>query len=264
MNTKLSGAQLVVVPITRVGKNYFPVVQYLRDRVIKFIDFYQAQYLPGIAGNVGLASTQNMYLSIKNQQGNEYLHYEMPLQRFDYTETLGVRQPIFTKISLPDCYIDCQDSTQVGKMAAFIFYYDLPEYSKRNDANTLITDAVSIPMVTATRYNQFPDIDRLTGKRFRRILLGFPTVTPDLQTGLTAAQLGNCFLTLRKGSYNVVENLPLPILWQLGMLTQTEWANIIFDFQNSFITIGGAGTIPNVNTDYIGKHVFLNMQYEAK
>ena len=45
---------------------------------------------------------------------------------------------------------------------------------------------------------------------------------------------------------------------------QTEWANIIFDFQNSYITIGGAGTIPNVSTDYLGKSVFVNLQYEAK
>lgn len=264
MNTKLSGAQLVLVPITRLGENYFPVVQYLRDRVIKFVDFYESAYLPGVANNVGLAATSDMFLSIKNQQGNEFLHYEMPLDRFDYAKTLGVRQPIFTKISLENSYVNCQDANNIGKIAAFVFYYDLPEYSKKNDANALITDAVSIQLTTATRYNQFPDIDRLTGKRFRKLLLGIPSVTPDLQTALTASQLANCFVTLRKGSYNVVENLPLPILWQLGMLTQTEWANITFDFQNSYITIGGAGTIPNVNTDYIGKSVFMNMQYEAK
>lgn len=264
MNTKLSGAQLVLVPITRLGKNYFPVVQYLRDRVIKFIDFYPSAYLPAVANNVGLSGTQDMYVSIKNQQGNEYLHYETPLIRFDYTQTLGVRQPIFKKISLPDCYIDCQDANQIGKIAALVFYYDLPEYSARNSADDVITDAVSVSLTNATRFNVLPDADRMTGKRFRRILLGMPTTTPDAQTALTQAQLANCFITLRKGSYNIVENLPLPILWQLGMLTQTEWANIIFDFQSSFITIGGAGTIPNVNTDYIGKSIFINLQYEAK
>lgn len=34
MNTKLSGAQMVLVPITRVGKNYFPLVENLRNRYI--------------------------------------------------------------------------------------------------------------------------------------------------------------------------------------------------------------------------------------
>ena len=50
----------------------------------------------------------------------------------------------------------------------------------------------------------------------------------------------------------------------LAMLEKSEWANIIFDFQNSFVTIGGANTIPNVSTDYIGKSVFINLQYEGK
>ena len=263
MNTKLSGAQLVLVEISRVGKNYLPLVHYLQGRVIKYIDFCQTTYLPGIANAVGLASTQDMYLTITNEQGNEHIHYQMPLERFDYAATLGVRQPICSKISLRDSFIDCQDANQVGKVAALMFYYDLPEYSARNSTDTIITDAISVPLTTETRYNVLPDTDRLTGKRFRKVLLGAPTVTPDLQTGLTSAQLANCYLTLRKGSYNIVENMPLPLLYQLQMLEKSEWANIIFDFQNSYITIGGAATIPNVHTDYIGKSVFFNLQYEA-
>ena len=264
MNTKLSGAQLVLVPITRVGINYFPVVQYLKDRVIKYIDFCPASYLPNIANAVGLTSTDDMYMSIKNIQGNEYLHYEIPLQRFDYAQTLGVRQPVFSKISVPDSYINCQDASNVGKMAALMVYYDLPEYSARNNAERVITDAVTVSLTTETRFNVFPDIDRLNGKRFRRILLGAPTVTPDLQTGLDWSKLQNIYVTLRKGSYNVIENMPVYLLYQLQMLEKSEFANIIFDFQNSYLTIGGAGTIPNVQTDYIGKSVFFNVQYEVK
>lgn len=264
MNNKLSGAQLVLVEIKRVGKNYLPFVEVLRDRVIKYIDFCQTTYLPGISGAVGLQSTQDMYFTIMNYMGTEELHRELPLERFDYAATLGVRQPVGAKMSLQNSYIDCQDANQVGKVAALMFYYDLPEYSARNSTVNVITDAISIPLTTSTRYNQLPDTDRLTGKRFRRILLGVPSITPDFQAGLDSAKLANCFLTLRKGTYNVVENMPLPVLYQLAMLEKSEFANIIFDFQNSFITIGGAGSIPNVQTDYIGKSVFLNLQYEAK
>lgn len=264
MNTKLSGAQLVLVPITRLGENYFPVVQYLNNRLIKYIDFCPSQYLPDIANAVGLTSSDDMYLSIKNIQGNEFLHYEQPLQRFDYAQTLGIRQPIFSKISVPDSYINCQDASNIGKIAAMMVYYDLPEYSARNNAENTTVDAVSINLTNATRFNVFPDADRLTGKRFRRILLGNPSITPDLQTGLTMAQLNNIYMTLRKGTYNVIENMPVSLLYQLQMMEKSEFANIIFDFQNSFLTIGGAGTIPNVQTDYIGKSVFFNVQYEAK
>lgn len=263
MNTKLSGAQLVLVEIKRVGRNYLPLVENLRSRIIKYIDFCQTTYLPGVAGAVGLASTQDMYFTIMNEMGNTELHREMPLERFDYAATLGVRQPICSKISMQNSYIDCQDASQVGKFAALVFYYDLPEYSARNSTDKVVTDAIAVPLTTATRYNTLPDTDRLTGKRFRKILLGVPTVTPDYQNGLGTSELENCFITLRKGTYNVVENIPVKLLYQLAMLEKSEWANIIFDFQNSFITIGGAGTIPNVSTDYIGKAVFFNLQYEA-
>lgn len=264
MNTKLSGAQLVLVPITRLGENYLPVVQYLRDRMIKYIDFYPSVYLPGVANAVGLASTDDMYMSIKNQQGNEYLHYEIPLERFNYAQTLGVRQAIFSKISLENSYINCQDKSNIGKVAALMVYYDLPEYSARNNTEKVITDAVSIQLLNDTRNNVFPDSDRMTGKRFRRILLGTPSVTPDLKNGLDQNKLQNIFVTLRKGSYNVIENMPVLLLWQLQMMEKSEFQNIIFDFSDSYLTIGGAGTIPNVKTDYIGKAVFFNMQYEAK
>ena len=262
MNTKLSGAQLVLVPITKVGRNYLPEVQYLNGRMIKYIDFYPANYLPGIT-TAGVNSSSDLYFTITNEQGNEHLHYEVPMDRFNYAQTLGMRQPICTKISLSNSYIDCQDANQVGKVAALIFWYDLPQYSARNTSEAVCTDAISVPLTTAVRYNQLPDTDRLTGKRFRRVLLGMPTTTPDLQTGLDASKLANCYLTLRKGTYNVLQDVPVVLLYQMQMMEKSEFANIIFDFQNSFITIGGAGTIPNVQTDYIGKSVFFNLVYEA-
>lgn len=264
MNSKLSGAQLVLVEIKHVGRNYFPLVENLRGRFVKYIDFCQTTYLPAIANAVGLSSTQDIFLTIMDEHGTTELHRAMPLERYDYAATLGVRQPVCAKISMQNSYIDVQDPTQVGKVAAFMFYYDLPEFSARNSTDNVMTDAISIPLTTAIRYNTLPDTDRLTGKRFRKILLGMPTITPDLQTGLDANKMGNLFITFRKGTYNVIENMPLPLFYQLAMLEKTEWANIIFDFQNSYITIGGAGTIPNVSTDYIGKAVFLNLQYEAK
>ena len=263
MNTKLSGAQLVLVEIKHIGRNYLPLVEYMRGRIVKFIDFYPATYLPGIAGELGVSDTQDMYFTIMNEYGNTELHRSIPLERFDYSATIGIRQPVCAKISMQTSFIDCQNANNVGKVVALMFYYDLPEYSARNTTDAVMTDAISIPLTTAIRYNQLPDTDRLTGKRFRKILLGMPSITPDLQGGLGTARLANCFLTLRKGTYNVVENMPLPLLYQLRMLEKSEWANIIFDFQNSYITIGGAGTIPNVATDYIGKSVFMNLQYEA-
>ena len=261
MNKKLSGAQLVLVPITKLGENKFPWVENIRNRFIKFMDFYGASYLPGTDAH-GLTTTDDMYLTISNENGNTQIIRNLPLERMDYRKTLGIRQPIASKISLSDCSVICQNQDAVGTVAAFVFWYDLPDYSKANSTDRLIIDSVSIPLTTTVRYNLFPDVDRMTGKRFRRLLVSAQDKTPDLYDGVTEQQLENLYLTLRKGTYNVLENVPMMLLYQLAMIEKTEFANIIFDFQSSFITIGGAGTIPNVQDEYVGKSVFLNLQYE--
>lgn len=261
MNQKLSGAQLVLVPITKMGENKFPWIENIRSRFIKFIDFYGATYLPGTAKQ-GLTTTDSLYITITNGSGNTQLHRNLPLERLDYRKTLGVRQPIYSNICLSDCSVNCQNAAAVGKVAAFVFWYDLPEYSAKNSTTQLVTDSVSVELTTSIRYNKLPDAERMTGKRFRRILTCAPAITPDFYEGLDEDKLENIYLTLRKGSYNVVENLPVMMLYQLAMIQRSEFQNIIFDFQSSFLTIGGAGTIPNVDSDYIGKSVFFNMQYE--
>lgn len=261
MNQKLSGAQMVLVPITKMGENKFPWVENIRNRYIKFLDFYGSQYLPGTA-EPGLTTTEDIYITIANANGNAQIIRNLPLERLDYRKTLGIRQPIGSKISLSDCSVVCQNEDAIGTVAAFIFWYDLPDYSKANSTDQLITDCVSVPLTTSIRYNLFPDVDRMTGKRFRRLLVSEQSITPDLYSGVTEDVLENIYLTLRKGTYNVLENVPVMLLYQLAMIQKTEFANIIFDFHSSFLTIGGAGTIPNVDEDYIGKSVFFNLQYE--
>ena len=261
MNQKLSGAQLLLVPITRLGENKFPWVENIRNRFIKFVDFYPTQYLPGTDAT-GLRTTESMYITFKNAAGNTEFIRNLPLERLDYTKTLGIRQPIFSNIALSDCSVICQNEDAIGTVAAFVFWYDLAEFSAKNSTNHLVTDSVSVPLNTIYGNNMFLDSERMTGKRFRRILLGDPSVTPDLYPGILLDYAENIYVTLRKGSYNVLENLPIMMLYQLQMLQKSEFQNIILDFQSCYLTIGGDGTIPGVEENYIGKSVFFNMQYE--
>lgn len=262
MNTKLSGGQLVLLPITRLGKNYFPFIENINRRMIKYIDFVPTDYLPDTSDRGINTGTDNMSITVFDEYGNTELQRNLPFARLDYTQTLGIRQPICSKINLTASYIDVQDESVIGKSAAFVFWYDLPEYSARNTCDNLIVDSISIPITTTIRYNKLPDADRMVGKRFRRLLLGKPSITPDLHTALqTDSMLQNVFITLRKGSYNIIENIPILLFYQLAMLERTEFQNIIFDFQASYITVGGAGTIPTPE-NYVGKYVFINLQYE--
>lgn len=260
MNTKLSGAQLVLVPIKNMGRNAFPYVEHIANRVIKFIDFAPAALLPRTTA-AGLQSTQDLFVTIFEENGTQEIHKQLPLERLDYSATTGVRQPIGRKINLDSCYIDCQNAAAVGKVAALVFWYDLPQYSAANKSKEVMTDAIEIPITNVTQYSVLPDSDRLTGKRFRRILLGKPSKTPEQNTGLGSSELQNCYLTLQKGTYKVLADVPVSLLYQLQMLEKTEFANIIFDFQSSYVTVGGAGTV--TPSDYVGKYIFMNLQYEA-
>lgn len=250
----------MLVPIKRVGRNYLPFVEYIDHKLIKYIDFCPTVQLPDTT-DAGCDVSSDMFITIFDERGTQELHRNLPLDRLNYILTLGVRQPIFNKINMTASYIDCQNSALVGRTVALVFWYDLPNYSARNTTDTLLTDSISVPITNIIRYNQLPDIDRLTGKRFRRILLGTPSTTPDLNNCLSLNEIVNCFLTLQKGSYKVLSNVPVYLLYQMAMLEKTEFQNIIFDLQSSYITIGGAGTANAA--DYIGKQVFFNVQYEG-
>lgn len=260
MNTKLSGAQLVIVPITKIGQNFLPYIEHIAGRVVKYIDFAPCALLPNTSV-AGVTSSNDLYITVMDENGTKEIHKSLPLARFDYSATMGVRMPINRKVNMDSCYIVNESAANVGKSVALVFWYELPQYSQANKTDNVQTDAIEIPITNVTQYNVLPDSDRLTGKRFRRILLGTPTVTPDKNTGLGTSELLNCYLTLCKGSYKILADCPISLLWQMQMLEKTEFQNIVFDFQSSYVTIGGAGTA--TPSDYVGKTIFMNLQYEA-
>lgn len=250
----------MLVPIRTMGRNYLPYIEHIDKRIIKYIDFAPCALLPNTTAT-GLTTTTDMYITIMDENGTKELHKQLPLERINYAQTIGVRQPICKRIAMDSCYIDCQNQAAVGTTAALVFWYELPQYSAANSNKDVQTDSIEIPITNVTQYNVLPDTDRLTGRRFRRILLGRPSVTPDGNTGMGAVELENCFLSLCKGSYRILADVPLMLLYQLQMLEKTEFQNIIFDFQSSYVTIGGAGTV--TPSDYVGKYIFMNLQYEA-
>ena len=251
---------MVLAPITQVGRNYLPYIEHIDGRVIKYIDFVPTSLLPNTTAP-GLNSTTDIFITIFDHTGTKEIHKQLPLERLSYVDTLGVRQPINRRVAMDSCFIDCQDQNMVGTTAALVFWYELPQYSQANKSDVVLTDSIEIPITNVVQYNPLPDADRLTGKRFRKILLGIPTVTPNKNSGLGTTELENCFVTLRKGSYRILADVPVKLLYQLQMLEKTEFQNIVFDFDSSFITVGGGGTANP--TDYVGKYIFFNLQYEA-
>lgn len=257
MNKKLSGAQTVLVPIRQVGKNYIPFTENLRNRYIKFIDAVPATYLPDTDVQ-GVQNFAGMYITVSDKVGNMRLMQDLPLARLNYKETYGQRQQVASEISLQNSYITVTNANYVGRMVVLVFWYDLPEYSARNTTDSVLVDGLTVNIASAAFHNMMPDSLTMAGKRFRQVLFNNVYTTPDYTPGVTDTEAGALYLTLRKGSYNVLENVPVALLHQLVQADKICFANIIFDFQSSYITVGGAGTY----TSPVGKSVYFNFAYE--
>lgn len=256
MVRKVSGAKTVIVPITTIGKNYLPYVEYLNNRYIKYIDCVIVNSLPYSAGTP-ITSTDNLFVSLAQQSGNLYFVENEPLVKFDIEQNQGIRKPILQKVSLQNSYIECTDVTLIGQSVLLVFWYDLPEFSQRNKTQNLLTDYFEVKIQSLTEHNQFPDNRTMVGRRFRNFLVTYPSSTPSLSQGISEANANDLYITLQKGNYKVVDTLPLKVFYQINKLQNVDFANIIFDFTYSYIFCG-----VNADNSVVGKSVMINATYE--
>ena len=259
LQKRVSGTKTVIVPIERVGRNSLPYVEDLRDRYIKYIDFCAVNSLP-YSSDTPVTDSSSYLLSLAGRNGNVYDIQDVPLGKFDLTLNWGIRPAIMRRLSLQDSYLTCTDSDEVGKYAVLVFYYDEPQFAARNTTTDVAVNALEVSIVRALSPNQFPDNRTMVGKRFRALCFTPVSVTPTYKTGFTYEECRDLYVSLYKGNYAIVDTLPLMCLYAVNMVEPLEFANIQFDFTNSYILVGGGG----VNTDYIGRSLLLNAAYENK
>ncbi|MGM9818822.1 MAG: hypothetical protein ACI30B_07580 [Paludibacteraceae bacterium] len=256
MIRKVSGAKSVIVPITALGRNPLPYVEYLNNRYIKYIDFVKVASLPS-SMEEPVSDTSNMFVTLSQQSGNSYFIKSEPLVKFDIERNKGIRKPIMQKISLQNSFIECTDKSYIGQSVLLVFWYDLPEYSARNKTLNLVDDYFEVKILTNTDRIALPDNRTMVGRRFRNFLITYPDYTPSMAKGIHMDEAEHLYLTLQKGNYKVVDAVPLKAFYQIDKLQSIEFANIIFDFTSSFIFFGGSGL-----SSAIGKSVMINATYE--
>lgn len=255
MQRKVSGAKSVIVPITTVGKNYLPYVEYLNNRYIKYIDFVPTQILPTTGEGVNVP--YYMYFSLSEKSGNSYFIQNEPMVRFDYSYNKGIRKPIMQKVSLQNSYIEVTDPVLVGKSVLLIFWYDLPEFSQRNKTNDTITDYFEVKLNNQTGRFEFPDNRTMAGKRFRNFFIPTGGITPSLSRCISDTDAQKLYITLQKGNYKVLDAIPLTLFNDVDKLEAVDFANIVFDFTYSYISAGG-----NTPISFEGQSVLVNATYE--
>lgn len=259
MLKKISGSKTVLVKINNLGKNNLPFIEDLKDKQIKYIDVVAVTSLPYISANC-ISNFDTAYLTLADKTGNKFPYLNIPLLQYMTVYNQGVKPFIGSVISLQNSYVTVTDSSDLGKYVVLVFWYDNVSYSQRNTTLDLSIDAFEVPIISATMKNQLPDNRTMVGKRFRRLFSSFPDVTASFKTGITYTDSKDLYLSLYKGNYAVIDTLPICLLYDQFLYEKLELSNIIFDFTNSFILVGGNGS----GSSLIGKTVFLNAEYENK
>lgn len=255
---KISGAQSVIVPLTQMGINYLPFVESLFEKQIKYVDFVAVSSLPGSSATP-LSTPGNCTLTLVNKSGNTYDMADVPLSRFDPASYYGMRPYIGRKISLQNSFIRVNDSAAVGTSALLVFYYDYPEFSCRNTTNDVSENGIEIPIVSNTFPNQLPDNRTMAGKRFRTLSVNPVLVTPSFNTS-AYSDISDLYISLYNGNVAILDTVPLLVFATAGSVENFTFSNIKFDFTNSYVIVGGAGTV----SDPVGKSLFINLSYENK
>lgn len=251
MNAKISGGQSVIVPINRLGNNPLPFIENLKDRVIKYIDVDTVNAtLPDSSTNAfgENIDTASSYITLIDKNGVVINHNNFPLYNLVSYESGTDRTLIGKKISLQNSYIAITDVSLIGKSILLTFWYDEPEFSQRNTTNNISVEAIEVAYLSATKKNLMPDNRTLAGKRVRRILFDYATITPSYKDCVNTTKLAQGYITLNNGNTSILKQVPIASLFKYGVLNtfDLEFANIKFDLTNSWIeTFGDNAFVPN-------------------
>lgn len=273
MENIITGAKTITVAINKLGENFLPYNEDLKDKVIRYIDVVPMGLLPQSDGDV-FTDFENCTLTLADFNGNSYFAYNVPLDRYNPIKTGGVRLPINKKVSLQNSYIFvAENNAQIGNSVVVVVYYEDEFYSYPNTTNDLAVDAVEVKINSLDFNNMLPDNRTLVGKRIRGLALPQVTLTPSFTKCVNQILINNKwgYITLQKNNYVILDHLPLFLLLEPYYLSSLQFRNIELDLINSYITIGGSTAKINemfgedaqlIIDDLLAGSVFLNVLYE--
>ena len=258
----ITGIKTILVPINKIGKNYIPFNEELKDRIIRYVDVVTPTALPESNANVFTAFA-SATLTLADFNGNSYVGYSVPLDRYNPTKNLGDRIAIDKKISFQNSYIEVAGVGAITpSFAVVVVYYDAPEFAQINTTNDLAVESFEVKVTSASFKNLLPDNRTLVGKRFKQIAIPTGvTLTPSYQQCGNDVAVEGAYITLVKDNYLIFDNAPLMLFKEPYYLRSLNFRNITFDFINSYITVGGKDENEAANA-LVGKSVFFNILYE--
>lgn len=242
----ISRSKTIFVPITKVGRNYFPYIKELQDKKIKFIDIVSSYYNYLYTQQEVKTADSDMYITLSDKQGN--LFYDnIDIANFRPQYRLGQRNTIERYITLQNCFIEAP-ALDSPKVVAVTFYWD--EGEVRNAATKTYKETVELLFNSTPETNKsvklkFPDIRTIAGKRIRSIRLdttfsstisplGYPTWSAGWNTADATSQY-SIYLTLVNGTNILIDQIDTLLLTDILSVDPIEFNDILINFPDSYL-----------------------------
>lgn len=243
-----SGAKMIEIPINRIGRNYFPDVQDLYGRKIQTITLYQHAIPLSDTGAYIEASDVEAWSINLTANGSTYEFLNVPATEFLIDNTLGKPIEIGHQLLLENCYIDAQTLTKSGKLIAVVWFETDDQYKVKATTDLSDYNSFDIYVSLGAGYrNYFPDNRDMAGKHFRGFNYNSEMTTTPY--GTTAADLlgAATYISFIKGTYAIMERVPLVHFQQMDWIQRQKFDNIIFDFENSYLETADLNAAGAVN-----------------
>lgn len=231
-----SGAKMIEIPITRTGRNYFPDVQDLYGRTIQALTLFP-DCNPLNGGGIYPTDYEDWSVNL-TADGQNYDLLNTPAAEFVNERVLGKPLELNMPLSLENCYIDARTVTSTGLLVAVVWFEADAQYRATAKTDLCSYNSFDINIVLMPGYrNYFPDNRDMAGKHFRGFnrdrameTTPFGQVVADIDSNAT-------YLTFVKGTYALMERVPLVAFEQTSFIERQKFDNIVFDFENSYLEL---------------------------
>lgn len=250
-NVAISAGIGVSIPLTGPGKIFFPEINDLKGRVIKYIDFYDVQGAYDVDYKY-IAPSNDGSISLMEYSTKNFPIKDVPLSVFSVARNTGKRFLINRIIDVPNSYIQINQVS--GSNLFFVFWYDLEESAEtmlENDVYAYDTFNVIRMNRNSTGIIPFSENRTLFGKEFGSLRFQFGltknVVDPSVPSEYTYIDFNTAksiYITLQNGSFKFIRNVPLMLLGDYNYTNYNQlqlnrdginFKNVNFDFTNSYL-----------------------------
>ncbi len=249
-----TAATTIFISITKQGQNFFPRINKIAGKKIQAIALFDGQY-PLNGGNpFPESSVASTFLSL-TEDGRDYFVNSLSLNLFSYTACKGKLLPINRELSVENCFITVSDPSLVGTVLVLTVFYEDKRYATGYSKEALYDNFSAKVVGTGSPYPVYmPDFKNLKNTSFSNIFVTFPSTTANFDTGVSESDINSIYVTFVKGSYAVLENIPLLFFYQTENYERTDFAGIIWDFENSYTTVAQGQTVTESYINFTVKY----------